>query len=213
MSLSRVLARPAFRGLLFGQLVSIAGDRFNYLALVALLSAHAAARGESSAFLLSALAWAMLGPSLVLSPWAGAVVDRLPLVRVLLVTDAARALVVAALPWTLVATGSLVPVFALVALAFALNCFFLPARSALPPHLVPEGTWSSANALLVFSGIVATVLGTALGGPLVDRYGPGTALYLDAATYGVSVLFLATILFAGVEVRPPADAAAGPAPG
>jgi hypothetical protein len=208
MSAPRALARPAFRGLLAGQVVSIAGDRLNYLALVALLAAHAARTGEDRATLLAALAWAMLGPSLFVSPWAGAIVDRRPLVPTLLVTDAARALVVAAIPFAYFATGALGPVFALVALAFTLNAFFLPARSALPPHLVPPEALVAGNAVLVLGGVVATVIGTAIGGPLVDRFGPPVALWLDAATYGVSVLALATILRAGVAARPPARAAA-----
>ncbi|MEO6462737.1 MAG: MFS transporter, partial [Candidatus Eisenbacteria bacterium] len=189
MSVSRALGRPAFRGLLVGQVVSIVGDRLNYLALVALLSAHAARvpDGGDRAGLLAVLAWAMMGPSLFVSPWAGALVDRWPLVRTLLVTDVLRALVVAAIPLAYAAGGSLTPVFALVALAFTLNAFFLPARSALPPHLVPPETLAAGNAVLVLGGIVATVIGTALGGPLVDRLGPAVALWIDAATYFVSV--------------------------
>lgn len=212
MSIRRALARPAFGGLLVGQVVSIVGDRLNYLALVALLAAHATQHGGDRAGLLAALAWAMLGPSLVVSPWAGALVDRWPLVRTLLVTDLLRAFVVAAIPVAYAATGTLPPVFALVALAFTLNAFFLPARSALPPHLVPPEGLAAGNALLVLGGVVATVIGAALGGPLVDRFGPSTALWLDAATYGVSVIALATILRAGVHARPPAplaDAARG----
>ena len=207
MSPARALARPAFRGLLAGQVVSIAGDRLNYLALVALLSAHAASSGDPGArpALLAALAWAMLGPSLVVSPWAGALVDRWPLVRTLLVTDALRALVVAAIPLAWMATGSLAPVFALVAVAFTLNAFFLPARSALPPHLVPPESLAAGNAVLVLGGVVATVIGTSIGGPLVDRLGPAVALWIDAATYGVSVVALATILRAGVDGRPAAE--------
>jgi hypothetical protein len=96
-----------------------------------------------------------------------------------------------------------------------LNCFFLPARSALPPHLVPPAGLSAANALLVLGGIVATVLGSAVGGPLVDRFGAPAALYFDAATYLASVAALAFILRAGVEVWPHATlgAAAGSASG
>jgi MFS family permease len=198
----RGLASPPFRALLFGQVVSILGDRLNYLALVGLLSAHAAAHGESLVPWLSALAWAMLAPSLFVSPWAGALVDRLPLVRLLLWTDAARALVVAAIPLAFALTRSPEAVLALVTLAFTLNCFFLPARSALPPHLVPEGAWTAANALLILSGVVATVIGSALGGWLTDRIGPRPALALDALTYVVSVLAFVAILRAGVEVRP-----------
>jgi len=197
------LSRPSFRGLLAGQVVSIAGDRFNYLALVSLLTAHAARAGHGPEGALALLAWAMLAPALVLSPWAGAVVDRLPLVRVLVWTDLARALVVAAIPLAYAATGSSAGVYALIALAFALNCFFLPARSALPPHLVDAPSLAWANALLVLGGVLATLVGTALGGPLVDRFGPAPALWLDALTYLVSVLCLATLLFQGVDGRVP----------
>jgi MFS family permease len=197
------LSRPSFRGLLAGQVVSIAGDRFNYLALVSLLTAHAARAGHGPEGVLALLAWAMLAPALVLSPWAGAVVDRLPLVRVLVWTDLARALVVAAIPFAYHASGSSTIVYGLIALAFALNCFFLPARSALPPHLVPAESLAWANALLVLGGVLATLVGTALGGPLVDRFGPAPALWLDALTYLVSVVCLATLLFQGVDGRVP----------
>jgi len=199
MSVATALSRTPFRFLLVGQVVSIAGDRFNYLALVALLSTHAAVRGHDPAGALAVFAWAMMGPSLFVSPWAGAFVDRRPLVRTLLATDFARAFVVAAIPLAYAATGSLAPVYALVALAFTLNAFFLPARSAIPPRLVPPEALAAGNAILVLGGVVATVIGTALGGPLVDRFGPATALYIDAATYGVSVLALAGLLRAGVD--------------
>jgi hypothetical protein len=199
MSVATALSRPPFRFLLVGQVVSIAGDRFNYLALVALLSTHAAAHGHDPATALAVFAWAMMGPSLFVSPWAGAFVDRRPLVRTLLATDLARAFVVAAIPLAYAATGALAPVYALVALAFTLNAFFLPARSAIPPRLVPPEALAAGNAILVLGGVVATVVGTSLGGPLVDRFGPAAALYIDAATYGVSVLALAGLLRAGVD--------------
>jgi MFS family permease len=199
---ARGLSSPAFRALLFGQVVSILGDRLNYLALVGLVSAHAATRGDSTAPWLSGLAWAMLLPSLVVSPWAGALVDRLPLVRLMAWTDGARALAVGAIPLAYASSGTPWAALACIALAFTLNAFFLPARSALPPHLVPAGKLTHANALLILSGIVATVVGSAFGGRLVDRVGPEAALYLDALTYVVSVVAFLWILRAGVEVRP-----------
>jgi len=207
MSVRAALARPAFRSLLVGQVVSIVGDRLNYLALVALLSAHAAAAGTDRTALLAALAWAMLGPSLLVSPWAGALVDRWPLVRTLVVTDLVRAFVIAAIPLAYAAGGgALGPVFALVAIAYVLNAFFLPARSALPPHLVDPASLAAGNAVLVLGGVVATLVGTSLGGPAVDRWGPAVALWIDAATYLVSVAALAMILRGGIAAAPGADA-------
>jgi len=206
-------ARRGFGGLFAGQLVSITGDRFHYLALVALLSAHAARMGAPPAALLAALAWAMVLPTLVFSTWAGALVDRAPLVRVLVVTDAARALVVAALPFAYLAWPRPLTVFAIVFVVFALNTFFLPARSALPPRLATGPTLDSANAVLVLAGVAATLVGTAAGGPVVDRYGPHVALWIDAATYAVSAAVLATLLFVDKEPRPAVAVAAGPGSG
>ena len=80
--------------------------------------------------------------------------------------------------------------------------------TALPPHLVEAHELAPANALLVLGGVLATLVGTALGVPLVDRFGPSPALYLDAFTYLVSVLCLASLLWQGVEGRSPVTAPA-----
>ena len=88
----------------------------------------------------------------------------------MLATDFARAFVVAALPLA-DAAGTAAAGLRLSRSRFTLNVFFLPARSALPPRLVPPGGAGGGNAMLVLGGVVATVVGTALGGPLVDRFG------------------------------------------
>jgi hypothetical protein len=199
-------AQRGFAGLFWGQLVSITGDRFHYLALVALLSAHAARHGAPPTALLAALAWAMVLPTLLFSTWAGALVDRAPLVRVLVTTDAARSLVVAVLPFAYLAWPTPFAVFAVVFVVFSLNAFFLPARSALPPRIAPGPALDSANAILVLAGVVATLVGTALGGPVVDRLGPSVALWIDAATYAASAVLLSTLFFVDLAPRPPAAA-------
>jgi hypothetical protein len=207
---ARPFARRGFASLALGQLVSIAGDRFHYLALIALLTAHAAAHGQPSAGLLAALAWAMVLPTLLLSTWAGAVVDKAPLARVLVGTDAARALVVAALPFVYLAWPTPFAIYAVVFVVFGLNAFFLPARSAMPPRLGSPDELDGANAILVLLGVLATLVGTALGGPVVDRWGPSVALWIDAATYAASALLLARILF--VDRAAAATAPAGEKP-
>jgi hypothetical protein len=186
--------------------VSIAGDRFNYLALVALADrASPRARVTAPRAVLAALAWAMLAPALVLSPWAGAIVDRLPLVRVLVWTDLLRALVVARFPFAYHARAARhAIVYALIALALRAE-LLLPARAlgAARPTSCPRPSLAWANALLVLGGVLATLVGTALGGPLVDRFGPragAVARRRDVPRVGRC---LATLLFQGVDGRVP----------
>jgi predicted MFS family arabinose efflux permease len=157
--------------------------------------------GAGSAQHLAWLGVAMLLPSLLLSPFVGPLVDRWQLVLVLVVADALRALVVASMPQAFGAAG--VPaILALVFAGFTLNCFFLPARSALPPQLVDEPDLLRANALLTLGGVAATILGSGFGGRVVDTIGWRNALYLDAATFAVSAILLATLWRATRRGRP-----------
>src|SRR6476659_9823 len=90
------MARPLmsqrnFAALWSGQLVSILGDRVNYLALLGLLATHTDSfRDPRASLLLSLLANVMLAPVLLFSPFAGAWIDRMNLRRVLIVSDTLR---------------------------------------------------------------------------------------------------------------------------
>lgn len=130
----------------------------------------------------------MLAPSLLLSPFVGPLVDRWRLVAVLVISDALRAVVVFCMPQVGVPA-----ILAFVFAGFALNCFFLPARSALPPRLVLPADLLRANALLTLGGVAATIIGSGFGGRIVDAIGWRGALYLDAASFAISALLLATL--------------------
>jgi MFS family permease len=161
--------------------------------LVSLLSA-----GPDSARNLAWLGVAMLTPSLLLSPFVGPLVDRWRLVAVLVIADALRAIVVACMPQV----ASVPAILALVFAGFTLNCFFLPARSALPPELVDPSDLLRANALLTLGGVAATILGSGFGGRIVDAIGWRNALYLDASTFAISAIMLAFLWRAARRSRP-----------
>jgi len=80
-------------------------------------------------------------------------------------------------------------------LVFTCNVFFLPAKSAMTPEIVPKDQLLSANTLLAVAGIAGTVAGFAMGGWVVDHWGWPTAILMDAITYGVSVISLAMIRY------------------
>lgn len=190
-----LLAQRDFAALWWGQLISIFGDRLNYLALGGLLLHHTGnfENATQSSLLLGMLGNMMLAPVLLFAPFAGPWVDRWNLRRTLLISDTVRAALVVFIPLSYTLTHSVVPVFAIVFLLFTCNVFFLPAKSAFTPTLVPENQLLAANTLLSVAGIAATALGALSGGWIVDHWGWGAAMYIDAATYLVSVFTLALL--------------------
>src|SRR6185312_13497177 len=90
------------------------------------------------------------------------------------------------------------------------NAFFLPARSAILPELVPRESLIEANSLATLAGVIATIAGSFLAGALIERSGWRIGFALDALTYFISVAALA---FIRVEPRrkPPPPVAGGPA--
>ncbi len=191
-----LLLQRSFSALWCGQLISILGDRLTYLALSGLLLAHTQEfRDVRSSLLLWGLGVNMLAPVLLLAPFTGAWVDRWNLKRVLIASDLLRASIVLGIPMLYAATHRTAPVFGLVFALFACNVFFLPAKSALTPEIVPGSQLLAANALLSAAGIAATAAGALAGGWVVDHWGWPIAMRIDAATYVVSVLTLLLVRY------------------
>ncbi len=191
-----LLLQRNFAALWWGQLISLLGDRLTYLALGGLLLQHTH-RGSDEHYpvLLALLGNVMAAPVLLFSPFTGAWVDRMDLKRVLIVSDLLRAIVVLAVPWTYALTGHTGTTFVLVFLLFTCNVFFLPAKSAITPEIVPPGELLAANSLLSVAGIAATAIGALGGGWVVDHWGWSAAMQIDALTYLVSVGTIAAVRY------------------
>lgn len=186
-----------FAALWWGQLVSILGDRLNYLALGGLLLEHTSrfADTRQSSILLGVLGNVMLAPVLLFAPFAGPWVDRWNHRRTMLVSDTIRGLLVLAIPLAYEATHHIGTSFSIVFLLFTCNVFFLPAKSAITPEIVPADRLLAANTLLSIAGIAATAVGSICGGWVVDHWGWRVALWIDAASYLVSVVSIALIRY------------------
>ncbi len=198
----RLFRIPNFRALWIGQLISIFGDRFTYLALLALVVEGARDRSNPAPELALIPLFSFL-PAILFGPWIGALVDGWSRRTTLIVSDAARGLVVLAMIPAANA-GGLPAAFAMVFLLYLANTFFLPARSAILPDLVPADRLVEANSLATLAGVVATIAGSLAGGVLVERLGWRVGFAIDAGTYFVSVVALA---FLRVEPRPRAPRA------
>ncbi|MGI8446114.1 MAG: MFS transporter, partial [Streptosporangiaceae bacterium] len=124
----------------------------------------------------------------------GVIADRLGRRPVMLGADAARCGAQAALAAAVFAGRPALWVFAVLAVARGTgDAVFTPALSGLTTELAPQDDLVNANALLAAARSAAAVAGPALAGVLAALAGPGTVIALDAASYAVSVLALASL--------------------
>jgi MFS family permease len=86
-------------------------------------------------------------------------------------------------------------------IAGACGGLFSPASTALVPQTVSPGLLQQANALLALSRSATMVFGPAASGAIVGSLGPGWVFAIDAGSFLVSVVFVASIQVA-VHVRP-----------
>ena len=178
-----------FQRLWLAQLVSQFGDRINQLALVGLM----AERVPGSAMELAKLMAFTIVPVFLVQPFAGVFVDRWDRRTTLLICDVVRGLLVLSIPFAFFAGQSMVPIYIVVFLAFCFSRFYSPAKMSIIPDLVEKESLLMANTLVSTTGMVAFVLGCALGGFLVDRYGARNGFIIDGATFLVSAALVFSI--------------------
>lgn len=121
----------------------------------------------------------------------GVVADRLPRHHVMVVADTVQGAATAVFA-TLLLTGAaqMWQIVILAAVRGAAGAFFAPASGGIVPQIVSHARLQEANALLRLSRNGTSIGGAALGGILVATFGPGWAIAIDAATFGVSAVFL-----------------------
>ena len=178
-----------FRLLWVGQIISLLGDWFNFVAsasLVAILTQSGFAIG--SLFVVR-----MLAPFLI-SPIAGVVADRYNRKHILIVTDLARA--VAAFGFLFVRSADDVwLLYVLTAIQLGISGFFFPTRNAILPDIVSSQGLGAANALGSATWSVMLALGAAIGGIVSGAWGIYPAFVIDGLTFLLSAVFIAQIKF------------------
>ena len=129
-------------------------------------------------------------PSFVLSPFAGAYVDRWNHKRTMIITDLIRAFLVILIPLCFFKAQSFIPIYITVFLVFSTSCFFLPSKFSIIPEIVEKDQLLIANSLINTTMMLAVVFGIGLGGPLIEKVGAKSGFYIDAITYLLSAIFL-----------------------
>ena len=169
-----------------GQLVSNIGTNLTTFGLAIWVFAE-----TGSTMQLSFVVLAGVLPALLLSPFAGALVDRWDRRNAMILADGGAAAGTAALA-TLVALGSLEMWHLYVALGFssAFSAFQFPAYSAVATLLVPKDQYTRAAALVGLARSIGLIIGPALAGFLVVSAGIGTLFAIDLVTFAFAVAML-----------------------
>jgi MFS family permease len=134
------------------------------------------------------------GPVLVGGLVAGSLLDRFDRRRVILVDNAIRGLAIGAIP-VLYALGALTlwHLYVVAGIYGFLYMITLAGTPALIPSLATDRQLSAANALETASYTLSGVLGPPVAGLLIAATGAPSVLWLDAASYAVFVVALATL--------------------
>ena len=130
----------------------------------------------------------------------GVVADRISRRTVMVAADIARTLTQALLAALLIAgVAELWTVALLVGLTGAAGGFSYPAATGLLPAIVPAEHLQEANGLRATVLSAGEIAGPAVAGVLIAAVGPGWALAVDAASFGVSAALLALMRVPPVE--------------
>ncbi|TDU91423.1 putative MFS family arabinose efflux permease [Kribbella voronezhensis] len=185
-----ILNHPDFRRLWTADLLSQLGSRLAMSAapLLAVITLNASTLQVSVLRTCETAAW------LVLGLFAGAWVDRIRCLPVLIWSDLGRAVLYGSIPvaaWFGVLT--LTQLYVVLALSGLLTVLFDVAHSSYPPRLLEPDQLLPGNARLAANHSVAAVIGAGAGGFLVQWLTAAVTLGLNALSFVWSALWLRSI--------------------
>jgi len=171
-----------FRLLWIGQLVSMAGSMMQSAAILWQVSLLVPPSQRGLA--LGLVGAVRLVPIVVFSMVSGVAADALDRRRLMLVTQTGMAVCAALLAFVdFAGMHSLWPIYGLAALTSAFWAFDGPARQSMVPSLVPREHLSNAISLNTIMFQTAAVIGPALGGLVIARFGVGWAYSINALSF------------------------------
>ncbi|KHK99007.1 hypothetical protein LK09_06285 [Microbacterium mangrovi] len=202
------MAAPAFRRLWLAGVVSDTGDWFLFVALpLVVLRLSGSAAGASLAFVLE------LAPTVVLAPVAARLAVRFDRRLLMVCTNLGQAL--ALVPLVFVHEASQLPiVYVVIAAHASLAALFEPAKNSLLPALVDEDQLVSANGLVGLGQNLGRLVGGPLGGVALAAGGLPLVAAVDAASFVVSAVLIASLpRGAGRRIAPAPEAETDATPG
>ena len=179
----------AFLAIWFGQLVSLTGSTLTGFALGVWVYQRT---GSITQFALISLVTIL--PGVIVSPLAGALVDRWDRRWVMILSDSGAGLCTLAMA-LLLFTDSLQiwHIYVAMGTSSAFSALQWPAYTAAIPLLVPKQHLGRANGLVQVSDAVGRILAPALGGVLLTFVGIHGVILVDFATFLFAVSMLLVV--------------------
>jgi predicted MFS family arabinose efflux permease len=180
--------KTAVSALVVAETISVLGTRMTYLALPWFVLVTTGSPGKMSLVLAAEIL-----PMAILGIPSGVVVQKLGPRTTMLVSDLARAPVLASIP--LLHSMGVLSFPLLLGIVALLGCFMPPyfaSQRTILPELVGEDErrMSQANSSIEGGSALAAMLGPALAGALIPFVGAPNVLYVDAATYLVAFVLV-----------------------
>lgn len=171
---------PDYARLWLASVISFLGDWFDTIALSTLVVSYS---GENKGLAVSALLMARFIPPLLISPFAGVLIDRFNRKRLLIWSNVLRAGIVLLLLLGTRGAEWMWLIYVLVVAQSSLSAVFAPGESAIIPSLVRSDDLVRANTLGSVTWSVMLAVGAAAGGFVSSIMGTNFALTFDAVTF------------------------------
>jgi predicted MFS family arabinose efflux permease len=172
--------RPAFRRFWLGMMISRAGDAFTAVTLAWVVLDIAGPVQLGVVLMCFGL------PRIVSGPVAGRVLERFRPRNLLAADNAARGLLIAAVPCLLWGHHLVIAdLYGIAAISALLSSVTEVAETALVPRVVDDGQLDAANSLLSANWELAYIVGPAVAGVIVATLGAPFALVCDAVSFAV----------------------------
>ncbi|MEO0928511.1 MAG: MFS transporter, partial [Cyanobacteria bacterium J06643_13] len=178
-----------------GQVVSLLGTKLTEFALgFWILERTYQDTGTITQFALTILF--MYLPKVIISPFAGVVIDRWNRRSAMIMSDLGTGLVTIAI-LALVWTDNLAVwhIYLALVASSSLNAFQQPAYTAAIAQLVPPNNLSRANGMVQASFAIAKIASPAIAGLLLNYFGLITILLIDVVTFSMAIITLVSVKF------------------
>lgn len=173
----------------FGQVVSMLGTGMTNFALSFWLFEQTGTA--------TALTWSIfffMGPTVLLSPLAGAIVDRSNRKTMMILTDLIAGVATIGMLLLLVVDGLQIwHVYLANFVAGAANSFQFPAYSAAVTMMLPKEQYARASGMLGLAGSASGILAPAFAGALLGSLGLVGIMAIDVVTFIVAMIALALV--------------------
>ena len=141
-------------------------------------------------------------PSIFVQPLAGPFVEGKNKKHIVIVTDILRGLIIAgfvALYYMNLVTPLLMAAFTM--LITTVESFNIPASSAFVPELIDEKHYATATGLNMTASKIFELIGMGAAGAIIASMGVGAAMLIDAATFFIGAVIIATIEYKGCVLK------------